>query len=362
MERRQFIQMGMLAGLSSATGVGCASRGVGDAGSAHLAGAPDMDAFLAQLDHSMASIARGAPLQAFLGQGPAAGGAAVPHAADALIKKSLRSLLMAGSFHDLPEEARRHPGMQARLAGSMPEMDEAVFGMTHVLSSFTPAERIRIQEVLHEQPELGARLTASLDADAVSAGISAARRLSLHALGAHVTQRLKQEPLSALIDEPVAEVQRVSARHGYTEEMQRQIVARVVHASLLGMQAGPPAGALAPPPPAPVATGSAAPPLPAGAQPAPGFSPPPYPYPYPPPWAPRAPQEPRKKPDPGMTALTVGGITMGVGITSGGIGLGLLSSFTTTGVGAVLLGIGFGLLLVGLVTLLIGIAIRAAGE
>jgi hypothetical protein len=104
-ERRQFIQMGALAGLSSATGIGCAAR----AGFAPAAEAPGMEAFLAQLDHSMAAIARGAPLAEFLGRGSTA----VPHAHDALINKSLRSLVMAGSFHDLPQEARRHPGMQA---------------------------------------------------------------------------------------------------------------------------------------------------------------------------------------------------------------------------------------------------------
>lgn len=356
MERRQFIQMGALAGLSTATGIGCASSGAARAGGAALAEMPGMDAFLAELDHSMAAIARGAPFREFLGAGATQG----PHAHEALIKKSLRSLVMAGSFHDLPEQARQHPGMQARLAGSMAEMDEAVFGMTHVLSSLTPSERLRIQEVLHAEPERGARIAASLDRDAVSAGVAEARRLHLRALSADAMRRLEREPVTGLIDEHVGAVQRVAARHGYTEEMQRRIVARAVHASLLGMQAGPPGAAGPSPSPSPAASGSAAP---AGVSPAPGGRPP-YPYqrPYPPPplWAPDYQQEPPKKSDPGNAALTVGAISLGLGLTIGGVGL----AFTSVAyvVSPVLIVIGGVLLAAGLIILLIGLTIRAAGD
>src|SRR6185503_1844195 len=223
------------------------------------------------------------------------------HPHEQLVKKSLRSLLLVGSFRDLPEEARQHPGMQARMWGSMQEMDEAIFGMTHALTRFTPDERIRIREVLNDKPDLGMQIAEALDKDAVAAGVSAARRLHLRTLSAQIGFRLKRQPVTTLIDEYTAKVQKVSARHGYTEEMQRRIASQVLSHGYLGMQAGPPpAGSGAVPPP---------PPPPAGAEPGRQWL---APYPYtaaqdPPP---AEPTEPMSKP--GSRVITAGGIMMGV--------------------------------------------------
>src|SRR5262245_36904126 len=126
MERRSFLQMGAAAGISTVAGAGCGAAGEPRLGGFDPARMPDMDAFLAQLDHSMGAIAKGAPLKEFFPSPPA-------HPHEKLVKKSLRSLLLVGSFRDLPEEARAHPEMQARMWGSMQEMDEAIFGMTHTL-------------------------------------------------------------------------------------------------------------------------------------------------------------------------------------------------------------------------------------
>jgi hypothetical protein len=379
--------MGALAGLSSAAGAGCATTGASQAGSYDPTRMPDMDAFLAQFDHSMAAIAHGNPLREFFPEGPpaAADPRGGPHPHAELVKKSLRSLLITGSFRDLPEEARLHPGMQERMIGSMQEMDEAVFGMTHVLSSFTPEERVRVREVLNEEPDLGMRIAESLDRGAVAAGVPAARRLHLRTLSAKLSFRLKHQPVTTLIDEYVAKVQKVAARHGYTEEMQRRIAARVTNAALLGMQAGPapsssaappaPSSSAAPPPPPSPSVGGSPPPgqsLPpqaVGAQPTPAVSPPypyPYPYPYPPYAYPRPSPEPVPEPSdpknlkPGRTPITVGAILLGIGAATGlaAIGVTALAGLA----GAFVLTAGAVLLLAGLITLVVGLAIRAASD
>jgi hypothetical protein len=318
--------MGALAGLSGAMGTGCATTGSAAKGTFDPGAMLDMDAFLSRLDHSMESIASGNPLRSFFPDDPRR-----PYAP--LVKKSLRSLLIAGSFRDLPEEARAHPGMQQRIRDAMPEMDEAVFGMTHVLASFTANERVRIREVLNEDPEFGMRIAESLDGDAVSAGVSAARRLHLRTLSSQISFRLKHQPVTTLIDEYVGKVQKVSARHGYTEEMQRRIAARVVSGSLLGM----PAEAVIKRPPTEA-------------------------FPPPPSETPPKVKTDDKKPLPGRVPITVGAVLMGVGPS-----IALTSFFLAPvagGFALLFIGITGGavILLAGLVTLIAGLAIRASAD
>src|SRR5262245_28114221 len=116
------------AGVSTVAGAGWGAAGGTRMGGCDPARLHDMGAFLAQLDHSMAAIATSSPLKGFFPALSDPSTAAHPH--EQLVKKSLRSLLLVGSFRDLPEEARAHPEMQARMWRSMQEMDEAIFGMT----------------------------------------------------------------------------------------------------------------------------------------------------------------------------------------------------------------------------------------
>jgi len=320
--------MGVLAGLSGAAGTGCATTGSAAKGSLDPAAMPDMDAFLSRLDHSMESIASGSPLRAFFRDDPRR-----PH--EQLVKKSLRSLLIAGSFRDLSEEQRAHPGMQQRMRDAMSEMDEAVFGMTHVLARYSPDERVRIREVLNEDPELGMRIAESLDGDAVSAGVSAARRLHLRTLSSQLTFRLKHQPVTTLIDEYVGKVQKVAARHGYTEELQRRIAAKVVSGSLLGM---PPEAVVKRPPPE-----DPKPVVPAEVP-------------------PEESTITRKKPTPGKTPISVGALLMGVGTTISLISLGAAAATSSLGLLFAGFTIGAAILLAGLILLVAGLAIWASAD
>jgi hypothetical protein len=369
-ERRNVLKMGAVAGFGGLASTGCATLGDGSLGTAAPPLLPDLDAFLARLDRGMAAIAAGNPLNDVLPKRPtpaASGGA--PRGEDVLIKKTLRSLLMAGSFRDLSDAERAHPAVQARMAGSMPEMDEAVFGMTHVLESFTPSERARIREAIQSDPDIGMRIAESLDTGAGAADISLQRRTHLRTIASQLTWRLRNQPIDTTIDEYVGKVKKVSARNGYSEELQRKLAAQVVTTAFIG-QAQPGAAPGQPGAPIQGAPGGGAPPPPgAGAQPAypPGYGPPPgysssetppptyvylpgsatyYAYPgvQPPPAA--APK--------GGAAITVGAILMGVGITVGVIGI---ASGTIEGAFAVTAGAV--LLLGGLITLIVGLVLRA---
>jgi hypothetical protein len=329
---------------------------------------PDLDAFLERLDHGMSAIATGNPLKDLLSKSHAASVGTAPRPEDLLIKKSLRSLLMAGSFRDLNEAERAHPAVQSRILGSMQEMDEAVFGMTHVLESFSPSERARIRETIEADPDIAMRVAEALDTDAGTAGVSLQRRTHLRAIASQLAWRLKNQPIETAIDEYVGKVKKVSARNGYSEELQRKLAAQAATSMFIAQAQPDPAQPAAPALGAPPA-GSAAPQqaYPPGYGAPPGYGPPPgytgYPPGYGPPPGyaygpggqpyyvvqPTAPPEPR-----GGAAITVGAILLGLGIIVGVIGFA-----TIDGAGVIAVTVGALLLLGGLVTLIVGLVLRA---
>jgi hypothetical protein len=365
-ERRDVLKIGAIAGFGGLGGAGCATVGDGSLGTAAPPLMPDLDGFLARLDRGMTAIATGNPLKDLLAKShvPVSGAGGAPRPEDLLIKKTLRSLLMAGSFRDLNEAERAHPAMQARIWGSMQEMDEAVFGMTHVLEGFSPSERAKIRETIQSDPEIGMRIAEALDTDAATADVSLQRRTHLRAIASQLTWRLKNQPIETAIDEYVGKVKKVSARNGYSEEMQRKLAAQVATTMFIAQPQpdAPPAQPGTPAPASPGGPATAAPQLayPPGYGPPPGYppgyGPPPPGYVYQPgaqPYyvvQPPAVQEPR-----GGAAITVGAILLGLGVVVGIIGFATSNSAG----GVVAITVGALLLLGGLITLIVGLVLRA---
>jgi hypothetical protein len=376
-DRRNVLKLGAVAGFGGLGSAGCATVGDGSLGTAAPPIMPDLDAFLARLDRGMAAIATGNPLRDLLPKSQAPAPGAAPRPEDLLIKKSLRSLLMAGSFRDLNEAERAHPAMQARIWGSMQEMDEAVFGMTHVLEGFSPSERARIRETIQSDPDIGMRIAEALDTDAATADVSLQRRTHLRAIASQLTWRLKNQPIETAIDEYVGKVKKVSSRNGYSEELQRKLAAQAA-TSLFIAQTQPGAPPAQPGAPAPIGPGGAPPPAANAAQPAypQGYAPPPPGYPgygqspgYPPGYGPPPPgytyapggQPPYYSVEPpaprearGGAAITVGAILLGLGVLVGAIGFATLS-----GAGVIAITVGALLLLGGLITLIVGLVLRS---
>ena len=145
---------------------------------------------------------------------------------DRLFRKTVRSLLLSGSFHDLSEEDRMHPGMQSRMLGSLAEMDEAMLGMNDMLAELTPTEHADLAESLRADPELGMRVVEVLDTEAGKAGVPFARRLHLRNIAVQACARLKQSP-SLFISEYNTKVEKIAARSGSVEQTQRELVSRL---------------------------------------------------------------------------------------------------------------------------------------
>jgi hypothetical protein len=118
----------------------------------------------------------------------------------------------------------------------MPEMDEAVGGMTRLLEGLTPTERADLNRRLREDPGLPMRVAEGLDAEAQRHGVPMERRLHLRTLAAHSAARLKQSS-GMLFDEYTAKARKLSARSGEVAEVERRLAATLGEAAFAQLRA-----------------------------------------------------------------------------------------------------------------------------
>ncbi len=372
MERRDFLAQGAAVGALGLGVEGCSSIDRG-AAEPHARGVDpraladmDIDAFLARLDASRDAIHRTATLDAVLPHDARERTKTDPRYAhgEELIRKTMRTLLLVGSFGDLPEAGRAHPAVQERLWSSLAEMDEAVLGMRTELVSYTPTERADVARALREDPALGERILDALDREAIKAGVNEKRRAHLRSVGQVATFRLKQST-SSFIDEYDETVAKVEARSGTLEESQRRMMSQMGERAFWDLHARQTAYAaawraqLAPQPGTPNAPG--APPPPVSMTPT---SEPPPPPPPPgtfggPPVAPPPPGEEEEHPKRGTTVLIVGASLLGLGAILGATGGALLASSGGAIGGAIVLTFAALAGLAGIICLIVGAVLRA---
>lgn len=228
MERRDFLKVGTAAGVASVAAPACSMVGGGQLLDTSLSGS-EMDGYLSRLDRGLEAISGGDLL-----------GDLIPPRANetsqqrqqrqqgqVLARKGLRALMLTGMYKDLPEADRLHPGMQQRLERSAPELDQALFGMTGLLSSTTPVERAAIQAELKRRPDLGLRIAESINGPARKLGVSMKRRAQLRSMSTHLSWRMRVQSPSLVVDDVLGKVQRVAARNGQHEELKRHLATRI---------------------------------------------------------------------------------------------------------------------------------------
>jgi hypothetical protein len=384
MERRDFLKAGAVAGGSVGLGaLGCGAVMEG------LSAVPvpsvdellslDMDGFLRHMDTSLGFIRSSSTLDGVVPRDVQAGARQDPRLArsEELVRSTLRSLLLVGSFGDLPEAGRMHPGVQSRMWSSLQEMNDSVVGMNQLLTSFTPTERADVSRLMREDPTAAPRVLGALDDEAVKAGVNDKRRTHMREVGKHAVFRMRQST-TLFIDEYDDKVKKVGARDSSVDSFQRRIMAQMgekafwdFHARQFALaqawqhvpgiaQAGPPGAGTVPP----NAAGGAPPPgtlPPPGSATAPVYpypyasgSAPAYPYPYAPGGAPPYPyppgsvsaypsvspyEDPNVEVDEngrnlrqlrkGNILLGVGGGLLGLGAIMGGISVALVSNPST---------------------------------
>ncbi|HSQ60237.1 MAG TPA: hypothetical protein VLT84_07365 [Acidobacteriota bacterium] len=206
MDRREFLRLSAL-GASSYVVLGsasCASLPKIRPSRSPSQNPADMDAYLARVDSGMDAIAAWSPTEAFPGyDGDRA-------AADALGRKSLRTMYMTAMFADLPESGQRHPGMQERIWNSMPEMDEATARMEAFLAGQTEEQLRRLQQALRSPRNPAMEIFGALDAQAARCGVSTPRRHQTRVLLTEANFRLRNQPPSLVIAESLDKVRRMT--------------------------------------------------------------------------------------------------------------------------------------------------------
>jgi hypothetical protein len=357
MDRRDFLRAGAVAGGSmglGALGCGAVLEGISAVPVPSVAelAALDMDGFLRNLDTSLGFIRSTSTLDSIVTKEVQSGARKDPRlqGSEELVRKTLRSMLLTGSFGDLPEAGRAHPGVQARLWNSLQEMDDAVLGMNKLLTSLTPTERADVTRLMRDDPTAAPRVLDALDDEAVKAGVNEKRRTHLREVGKHACFRMRQST-NLFIDDYDDKVKKVSVRDSSVESFQRRLMAQMgeqafwdFHQRQFALaqawqhvpgiaQAAPP-GSAPPYGPVPVGTlppgGAGAPPAMTGTAPGAPFPPPPV-YPMPTPYV-----EPdseldeqgrnRSKVRKGNILLGVGGGMLGLGAIAAGIAAMLVSN------------------------------------
>lgn len=331
--RRDFLKASTVVGVGAGA-AGCAGRNEGlVVVPGEALSVQNMEAYLAHLDGAMhtikteeSSIPRIFPDVKLDKADP------VIKNGEDLLRKNVRSLMLVGSFSDLPEEGRAYPGMQRRLIHGMNEMDDAMIGMHNAMKALTPTERVEIGRALKADPDLGMKIIGALDAQAAQSGISTERRLHLRTLASQACTRIKQST-SMFIDEYVAKTEKIMARPLDPDDIQRRLIASLGEKEFFALrdrhdryverwqiaQSGDPASA----------DGS---------------------------WV----QKPNEaKLERASTVLTVGGILLGVGLLVGVISVLLIASNTYAIPGLFVATAGALLVIGGIVCLIVGAVMRA---
>ncbi len=247
MDRRLFLGASAVAGAAGVAASSCVGVGA-SVGSTELE--DELLAALRRIDLGMTRLGTPNLLEGFLPELPAFTDPRrqeLSMRGEELGRKSMRMLFLVGAVGDLPQTAQLDPRIQTRLHDALPEMDEAMLGMTDFLADLSGDEKAALKQELHERPESLDDIGMMLDRQAEAADVPMKRRLHLRALVKNVGWRMQRQSPAAVIDEYVEKVRKVEARHGDEAQAQRMIAAQATE-QLLWAQQGVPT----PPPLVPV--------------------------------------------------------------------------------------------------------------
>ena len=221
MERRELLQMGGLFGIGMTLGggTGCLPRVV----PRHASDA-EMTKVLATLDENLERVSRYDMLDDFTRR--ANTNARYTDNDRALSRMSMRSLYMSATFRSLPEEAQMHPAMQERVIKQLPEMDEAIFGMTDRMSTLAEDRREFVRAALHRETTGPEAISQVFDQGMGVLDMPLRRRFQMRSIFAQVGFRMQKQP-AVVIDEYVNKVHKTTALIGSQVELQRRIAAQI---------------------------------------------------------------------------------------------------------------------------------------
>jgi hypothetical protein len=214
MKRREFIKSGLvMTAVAGATGPSAFGE-VFIPTEEHLT-QTEMERFIREMDASMDRIAHsgGDYLKSLTHQTPR-------ESEQKFFRSSLRSLMLIGSFGELPIKGQVHPWMQKRMMYSAPEVDFSVLNSFDILKNLSGESMEEIRSALTDDPELGGRILDTLDLEARSIGVPSARRRQMKVMGKRIIRRLRHSP-EMLIDEYVKKTEKLLLASNSEEAFER---------------------------------------------------------------------------------------------------------------------------------------------
>lgn len=214
MKRRDFIKSGLVITMAAgATG----PKAFGEV----LAPAEDnvshfeMERFIKELDLSMDRISHsgGEYIRNIISETP-------DESEEKFFRANLRSLMLVGSFSDLPIKGQVHPWMQKRMMYSAAEMELSVNNSFNMLKNMSEEAKEDIRTALTEDTSLGRRILDTLDLEAQAIGVPSARRRHLKIMGRRIIRRLRHSP-GMFIDEYVHKTEKLMLASNSDEALEK---------------------------------------------------------------------------------------------------------------------------------------------
>ncbi len=202
MKRREFIKSGLV--LTMAAGAtGHSAFGEIIAPSEENLNQAEMERFINDLDISMERISHsgGDHFKNLISQTPS-------ESEEKIFRSSLRSLMLVGSFGDLPIKGQVHPQMQKRMMYSASEVNFSVNNSLGLLKNMSDESKEEIRYALTEDRRLGRQILDTLDLEAISIGVPSARRRQMKVMGRRIIRRMRHSP-EMLIDEYVNKTEKL---------------------------------------------------------------------------------------------------------------------------------------------------------
>ncbi len=202
MKRREFVKSGLVLTVAAgATGHSAFAEII--APTEENLSQAEMERFIKELDISMDRISHsgGDHIRRLISQTPS-------ESEDKYFKSSLRSLLLVGSFGDLPIQGQVHPQMQKRMMYSASEVNSSVNHSLAILKNLSDESKEEIRSALAEDRNLGRQVLDTLDLEARAIGIHSVRRRQMKVMGRRIIRRLRHSP-EMFIDEYVNKTEKL---------------------------------------------------------------------------------------------------------------------------------------------------------
>ena len=217
MKRRDLLKIGAAATVASQVvgAAGCVPLHATPAEPLVPSGGPSADEFLANLDRQLASMQDAAFVRRIMkfesNQAPTPKQQAMLDEKDAMFRKMLRTLVITQGFRDQSVEMQLAPAVQARMFGHLDEVGTTVFEVSDMLAALDDSQHSKLKQALKSRPDLPMTISAAIDSQAASAGVSMKRRLQLRQMMANATFRLRHGDPRSLIEEYTNKVERIRA-------------------------------------------------------------------------------------------------------------------------------------------------------